>query len=173
MALDRALSPRSRDYSLPRMSVMRTILKTILLGVGQPFLPQPKPTEKPSRALPRAVRSVRPVGQAQVVTHFSRVGAEFCHSDTDAKQMQCSHGGCLGTHPISISPFSISPGPLRIEVVVIASDRLPTQLDIYVLKPHQFTATTHQGTTNDGTGFVVILTGFCTGDFRDYAQQSN
>jgi hypothetical protein len=93
--------------------------------------------------------------------------------DTDAKQMQCSHGGCLGMHPISISPFTISPGPVRIEVTVIAGDRLPTQLDIYALSPHQFTATTHQGTGIDGTGSVVILTGFCTGDFSGSVKQSD
>ncbi len=152
---------------------MRTILKTILLGVGTAVLAAAQAYGETITCSSQSGAQCQTGRTGASCNPFLRELEQNFVIDTDAKQMQCSHGGCLGTHPISISPFSISPGPLRIEVAVIASDRLPTQLDIYVLKPHQFTATTHQGTTNDGTGFVVILTGFCTGDFSDYAQQSN
>ncbi len=152
---------------------MRTMLKALLLGGGMAVL----------AAAQAQAGTITCSSQSGAACQVGRTGANctpfhggLAHIfiiDIDAKQMQCSHGGCLGTHPVSISPFSISPGPTRIEVTAIASDRLPTQLDIYASNPHQFTATTHQGTGPDGTGSVAILTGFCTGDFSGYVKQTN
>ncbi|QIG46758.1 hypothetical protein G5V57_02700 [Nordella sp. HKS 07] len=152
---------------------MRTILKTILLGTGVATVAA---TQAHAGTITCSAQSGAECQVGRTGASCKVFGGGLENSfviDTDAKQMKCSHGGCLGTHPISISPYSISPGPVRIDIAVIASDRLPTQLDISVSWPHQFTATTHQGTTNDGTGGVVIVSGFCTGDFSDYGQQSN
>jgi len=81
---------------------MRTMLKTMLLGGGMAVFAAAQARAGTITCSSESGAACQ-VGRAGATCSLFRGGLE--HSfiiDTDVKQMQRSHGGCLGTHPVSI-----------------------------------------------------------------------